>query len=139
MLTHEQRAVWIATLEADRRIGKSESLSWEPGNGYLCVQTARTATALDILRNESIPVVSVEIRGEDIRLRIHPDHYRPGAVVRALAYRTVELTDERRAELADRLRLGREARGQNRREEGEVTPDMADPSPADSGLPGAAL
>jgi hypothetical protein len=40
-------------------------------------------------------VLSVDVCGEDIRLRIPPDHYRLGAIVRALSYRApVELTDE---------------------------------------------
>ena len=138
MLTPDQRATWIATLEADRRNGKSESISSERDNDYLCVQTARTATALDLLRNESIPVLSVDVCGEDIRLRIPPDHYRLGAIVRALSYRApVELTDERRAELAAQLAKGRESQGQNRRSGPETAPDMADTAAADSGAPGA--
>ena len=126
MLTPDQRATWIATLEADRRNGKSESISFERDNDYCCVQTARTATALDLLRNESIPVLSVEVCGEDIRLRIPADHDRLGAIVRALSYRApVELTDERRAELAAQLAKGRESQGQNRRGDTETAPDMA--------------
>jgi hypothetical protein len=138
MLTPDQRATWIATLEADRRNGKSESISFERDNDYCCVQTARTATALDLLRNESIPVLSVEVRGEDIRIRIQTDHYRLGAIVRALSYRApVELTDERRAELAAQLQKGRESQGQNRRGGPETAPDMADTAAADSGASGA--
>jgi len=138
MLTTEQRATWIATLEADRRNGKSESISFERDNDYCCVQTARTATALDLLRNESIPVLSVEVCGEDIRLRVPADHYRLGAIVRALSYRApVELTDERRAELAAQLAKGRESQGQNRRGDTETAPDMAGTAAADSGAPGA--
>ena len=126
MLTPEQRATWIATFEAERKLGKSESVSYEADNDYLCVQTSRTPTALEILRNESIPVLSVEVRGEDIRIRVKPDHYRPGSIVRALAYRApVELTDERRAELADQLRRGRASQGQNRANGPETAPDMA--------------
>lgn len=126
MLTSEQRANWITTLEADRRNGKSESFSYERDNDYACVQTGRTSTALEILRNESIPVLSVEVRGEDIRLRIDPGHYRPGALVRALAYRApVEISDERRAELADQLRRGRASQGQNRPNGPEAAADMA--------------
>ena len=138
MLTPEQRATWIATLEADRRNGKSESISFERDNDYCCVQTARTATALDLLRNESIPVLSVEIRGEDIRLRIDPSHYRPGAIVRALAYREPrEVTPEERARLAAQLAKGRESQAQNRRGDPETAPDMAGTAAADSGAPGA--
>ena len=138
MLTPDQRATWIATLESDRRNGKSESISFERDNDYCCVQTARTATALDLLRNESIPVLSVEIRGEDIRLRIDPSHYRLGAIVRALSYRApVELTDERRAELAAQLAKGRESQAQNRRGDPETAPDMAGTAADDSGASGA--
>ena len=138
MLTPDQRATWIAILEADRRNGKSESISFERDNDYLCVQTARTATVLDILRNESIPVLSVEIRGEDIRLRIDPSHYRPGAIVRALAYREPrEVTPEERARLAAQLQRGRESMAQNRRGDTETAPDMAGTAAADSGALGA--
>lgn len=140
MLTPEQqqRATWIATLEADRRNGRSESISFERDNDYLCVQTARTATALDLLWNESIPVLSVEVRGEDIRIRIDPSHYRPGAIVRALSYRKPhEVTPEEHARLAAQLQRGRESQAQNRRSDPETAPDMATPSAADSGVSGA--
>ena len=133
MLTSEQRETWIATLEAERKLGKSESVAFEGDNDYCCIQTSRTPTALDLLRNESIPVLSVEICGEAIRIRIPADHYRPGSIVRALSYRApAELTDGQRARLADQLRRGRASQGQNRGNVPETAPDMADP-PAGSG------